>query len=532
MNPETVNLINRLYPEIRDDLLTALVGGIVNEPIIFDEKIDLYRLSQPASDIRSITGTNKTQNFTFQKEIDFLFSEGDNAVIWQFNNKDAKLPDDDTIFYVDYFTPNSRSPITDINIGSVSRTISEAIGREIAVVYQQINQAYLAGFIDTATGKSLDLVVSILGITRKTKGGAIGLVTFFRDPVVDGNITIPEQTLLNTSKGEATFETTQLRTLQRGQVRIDVPVSASEKSPGKEGIVKAGTITTLIQPIAGINRVTNFEATALGSEDETDEQLRLRAKAALRGIGKGTLAALAKAIFEERGVLAEVWDANSPGGKQSPPGTVNLLIESEPERFPSLRTAVEQTRAAGVQVTLLTRYIYFKPRLIVELIPGLPTASQPKVKDDVIAAVQNYVDGLSSGDAVKGEDVLHAIANIKEIAKVSFADVKTWRADIGKPGAASLTDAILIAVQNTPAKDLEAQRLAIAKVLTEDTAALIPTGNRIPDRSLIQGASGAPALDGEIEAGKFQVTATIGKEKWWIVLDFEPADVDLTESRN
>jgi hypothetical protein len=540
VNPETVNLINRLYPEIRDDLLTALVGGVVNEPIIFDDKVDFYGLAQPAQNVRSITGTatpkgtDRPQAYTFQKGIDFLFSEGDNAIVWQ--QKDGTLPDDGTIFYVDYFARNSSSPITDINVGSVSRTICEAIGREIAVVYQQINQAYLAGFVDTAQGKSLELVVSILGITRKTKGNAIGQVTFFRDLTVDGNITINEGTNLSTLKGEATFVTTEIRTLQRGQVRIDVPVRASDNSSGQVGEVKAGAITTLAQPIAGIARVTNFDATALGSEDETDDQLRARAKVALRGAGKGTLAALAKAIFDQRATLVEVWEPNSPPAKQSNPGTVALLVESEPKRFPSLQTAVEQTRAAGVQTTLVARYIYFKPRIVVELMPGLPAVAKPKAIDDIIAAIQAYVDGLSSGKPVVGQDLLKAIATVKEVAKdptgkpkAKIIEVTTWRSDVGQPGTASLADAIFTAVQGVPATDSEAQRAAIAQILTDTAPSLIPTGRRIPDRSLIQGLKGAPAKDGEIEAGQFQVVAKVGTEDWWIVLDLEPADIVLVE---
>lgn len=539
MNPETVHLVDRLYPEIRDDLLTALVGGVVNEPLLFDDKVDLYRLSQATRDVRSITGvatvpapdgTKQQQRYTFQRVVDYEFSEGDNAIVWL---QGGQLPDDNTVFYVDYFTQSSRSPLTDINVGSVSRTICEAIGREIAVVYQQINQAYRAGFIDTATGRSLDLVVAILGIKRKTKDAAVGQVTFFRDLAVEGSITLPEGALLSTAKGEATFVTTQLRTLQKGQVRIDVRVRATDKFSGTAGIVKTGEINTLMQPIAGVARVTNFEPTALGAEDETDEELRARAKVALRGAGKGTLAALAQVIFENRGLLAEAWDPNGPEAKQAPIGTVSLLIEAEPERFPSILTAVEQTRAAGVQTSLIARYIYFKLRMVVTLVPGLPAFAKPKVVEDVIAAIQGYVDSLESGQPVLGEKVLEAIASVKEIARdpatgkplVKIAEVVTWRADVGQPRAANLADAILTAVQGVQPSDVEGQRTAITQVLNQEAPSLIPTGRRIPDRSLITKPSGETARDGDIETGQFQVQATLGSEKWWIVLDLEPADI-------
>lgn len=542
MNLETLNLIERPYQEIVDDILTAIVGGVVNEPIYFDLKEDLYPLSQPSSDVRGITGAivlpgadgePQLIHHTFQKTVDFIFSEGDNAVVWQ---DGGTKPQDETIFYVDYFRRDSRSPLSDINVGSVTRTLSEAIGREIATVYQQINLAYLSGFVDTASGQSLDLVVAILGVKRKTKEFAQGLVTFFRDPVAgDGNITIPENTLLSTEKGEATFVTVELRTLQRGQARIDVPVRATFASKGEAGIVKAGAITTLAQPITGISRVTNFEATFLGAENETDEQLRARAKAKLRAIGKATIAALANVIFEGRAKLSEVFDPNSPPDKRTAPGTVALLIESEPERFLSLQAAVEQTRAAGVAVTLVARYVFFKPRLIAKIAPGLTSAGKEKLRGQIIEAMQKYIDGLSSGDPATGDEILKAIKTVKEVKEVKIVDVLASQSDIGQPGPEGLVKLLLDAINrgrsnevatDSAARD-EALQVALSNVL--EGVSLTPTGARIPNRGLVKGPSGQRATDAELEAGTFQVEAVVNGDKWWVVLDVEPADIVLSE---
>jgi Baseplate J-like protein len=252
VNAETVNLLNRPYAQIVDDILTAMVGGVVNEPIMFDVNRAHYPLSHPATDIRSVTGTVTVQaasgtpqvnQITFQIGVDYIFSQGDNSVAWVTG---AAHPDDQSVFYVDYFRQDATaiSPLTDVNIGSVTRTLSEAVGREIATVYEEINQAYLAGFVDTATGSSLDRVVSILGVVRKTKELAIGLVTFFRDTGSNtGSITIPQGTAMRTSKG-VVFETSDLATLQLGQLRLDVPVRAGDASKGPAGIVKAGEINT------------------------------------------------------------------------------------------------------------------------------------------------------------------------------------------------------------------------------------------------------------------------------------------------
>jgi hypothetical protein len=518
MNQQTETLITRPYQEIVDDVLTAIVGGVVNEPILFDIKSDLYRLSEPADDIRGITGKANGKPYTFLKEIDYFFNEGANGVEWE---STGTRPDDNSEFRVDYFRPNSRSPLTDINVGSVTRTLSEAISREISTVYEQINLAYLSAFIDTAEGRSLELVVAILGITRKTKEAAVGLETFFRQSGAVGNITIPEGTVLATAAG-IIFETTQPRTLQQGQLRIDAPIRATADFKGDKGKVAAGTINQLMQPIVGIARVTNFDATFLGAEDESDVELRLRAKAALRSLGKATLAALRRVVFEGRGNLTEVWDPDGPPDHRSDPGTVTLLIEAEPERFASLNGAVQETRAAGVQATVISRYVFFKPRIFATIAPGLTAAGKLKVVDEVIAALQAYVDGLSSGQPAEGQAMLAALGGVEDVTEVRIVDVLVWRSDLDRPATESLVEVILTAV--VAGSDEASLRSAITAALQE-TPPLVPTSTRIPDRRLLLGPDGQPATDEQIESGDFQVAATVAGEPWWVVLDMVAADV-------
>ena len=527
MNQNTADLIDRPYQEIVDDILTAVVGGVVNEPIIFDLKILLYPLSEPALDVRKITGSAKGErSYTFQKGIDFTFSAIGNIITWQ---EDGTSPIDGSTFYVDYLRKESRSPLTDVNVGSVSRTLCEAIGREIATVYQQINLAYLSAFIDTAEDKSLDMVVAILGLQRLTKEYAVGQVTFFRDPAVEGNITIQDGTLLRTKDGKI-FRTTQLSTLQRGQVRINVAIRSTDKFKGDDGRVESGSITELAVPIAGISRVTNFDATFLGAGDETDDELRSRAKAAMRAAGSGTLAAIAQAVFEDRATLSEVMDPNGPPDKRSDPGTVMLMVECEPERFSGLRAKIEETRAAGVYASVVAHYVFFKLRVQAKITAGLPPAGKAKVIDDIIAAVQAYTDGLGSGDSAMGQDVLKAIEKVKDVSEPKIKDVVTWRTDLGPSSADTTVDLIMKAIESSPSGDQDALRRSITDAITAEASSTSPTGERIVDRNLVQGSPGERATDDQIMNGNFQIAATVDGERWWVVLDMEPADVLLKEA--
>lgn len=522
MNGDTATLIHRPYGDLVDDILTSVVGGVVNEPIRFDLKVLTYPLAEPAGGVRGITGTAGQQPRTFVLDIDFAFGAATNVVIWL---EDGTLPDDDTTFYVDYFRVESRSPLSDINVGSVTRTLSEAVGREIATVYEQINLAYLSAFVDTATGKSLDYVVSILDVVRKTAEFAEGLVTFFRAAGVDGNITIPAGTRL--AGGGVVFVTTQPRTLQRGQVRIDVPARADTGFAGDAGLVAAGVISELTQPVAGIERVTNLDPAIRAAADETDDELRDRARAALRALGKATLSALDRVIREGRGKPVEFFDPNSPPSNRSDPGTVTVVVDAEPERLPSLTAAVHDTRAAGVLATLVARYVFITPRITATITPGISAPGQAQIASDVVAALQAVVDALTAGDAADGAAMLGAVKAVDDITDATIVDVVVARADLsGDTGDGTLIDALLTAVATAPPDGLRAALTAAV----ETAGSQAPTGARIPDRSLLVGPTGALATDEEIEAATFSVSATVDGEQWWIALDMAATDVALQEA--
>lgn len=539
MNPAAAILIERPYQEVVDDILTAVVGGVVNEPIYFDVKETAYPLSQPASDVRTVVGTRlvlangvtQPARYIFQKDFDYVFSPLDNSIAWQ---SGAAQPADETVFYVDYARKTSLSPLTDINVGSVTRTLSEAVAREMTTVYQQINLAYLSGFVDSATGQALDFVVSILDVQRRTAEFAAGLVTFFRDSAAgDGNIYLPAGTVLSTAKGDAFFETAEPRTLQRGQARVDVPVRATGKSKGPSGIAPAGAITTLAQAITGISRITNFDATILGAADETDDDLRARAKATMQGVGKATIAALMRVIFDEHAKFNEIRDPNSPLLTRSDAGTVSLLVDTPPERFINLSSAIQEVRAAGVYASVVARYVFFKPKLVATVAAGISSAGKVKLVQQIITAMLQYVDGLGSGTPAVAKELVKAITDaVKEISgsdKLQFRDVMAWRADVGNPSADPIVDALAGAVALTPAGDDAALRAALKAVVTET---VVPPFSelRIPDRGLVQGPTGQRATDADIEAANFSVVATVaGDPNWTVALDSEPADIVLVE---
>src|SRR5260370_38944629 len=104
------------------------------------------------------------------------------------------------------------------------------------------------------------------------------------------------------------------------------------------------------------------------------------------GGGSANAPGLVKVIFGERARGIEIWDPNSPAPNNSPPGQVTLQIQTEPARFLSIQSAVEETRAAGVQAVVVAKYVDFPPRMVLTIAPGAAAGGKGKLTRQVIDA--------------------------------------------------------------------------------------------------------------------------------------------------
>lgn len=164
------------YRDIVEDILEQITKGVAKEKHVYETAKVKYALEfKPVRRIVRIEGIRGGEGHSFENAIDYVLSN-DGMLEWIGTNK----PDEKSEFKVSYVFSDP-SNITDVNTGSVVRTIVEAISRELDFVYAQMDQVYKSGFVDTATGNALDLVASILGIQRKTPTRSTGYVTFWRN---------------------------------------------------------------------------------------------------------------------------------------------------------------------------------------------------------------------------------------------------------------------------------------------------------------------------------------------------------------
>lgn len=196
-------------------------------------------------------------------------------------------------------------------VGAWSRSVHD-------VQEQQLEDVYDAAYIDSATGADLDNVVSILGISRQESQRATGMVSFERNDEAVTDYTIPEGTPIQTGGDEPViFRTTNETTISEGDTSTTVNIRAVDG--GVRGNVAAGSITVMPTPPSGVESAINYTPTGdsdlsdlndddyvTGTNTESDDELRERAKSAVSGGAVATRDAIYSALVND---LPEVQSA-------------------------------------------------------------------------------------------------------------------------------------------------------------------------------------------------------------------------------
>jgi uncharacterized phage protein gp47/JayE len=308
---------------------------------------------------------------------------------------------------------NADIGITNIMPGSVIRTIVEALLAETDIQNYTVDQIYKAMNIDTATGIDLDNIVAILGVTRKKATYAEGIVTFGRSDIYDTDIAIQYAQMVSTRKNNSngiTYEFIVIddnAKLKAGELQTIVNIRSTE--PGAM-YLPAGSITIMNTPVIGIEYVTNLTEFRGGTDEETDESLRQRAKQALAGLGKGTNAALRSALLNVSGVVdAIVLDLNRGVGTSD-----IVVITNDMPPSTALMNEIEYiiniTKSAGIDVGTIYPSIYTQDiSVTITDITGA-VVSQDNINSAGNAIVE-YCNSMSVGDVLIVSQLERVIGN-------------------------------------------------------------------------------------------------------------------------
>jgi len=261
-----------------------------------------------------------------------------------------------------------QTTLTNLNPGSVVRTVLEVIAKVFSELYQLVLTVTRAGFVQTAEGKWLDLKVRELGLVRKPGTLAGGYVTFYRKAAKDEAVIIPEGTIIKTfpsSRGDVyRFRTRAEAVIEAGASEVFTEADAVEI--GSAYNVGKGTITKMSSYISGVDGVINKDIDLgsglrgwqinIGTNPETDDTLRNRAIYRWDELGVGGNAdAYRSWVLAVPGITSVQILDNFPFG----PGTVGLIVASEnglptPELINAVHEWVSQKKPLTATIHVLS----------------------------------------------------------------------------------------------------------------------------------------------------------------------------------
>lgn len=170
-------------------------------------------------------------------------------------------------------------------IGQLIGVISE----RLAILWALSEAVYYSKYPRTAQDASLDNAVSITGLTRLSATFSMGVITITG---IAGTLVPAGFQVSITGDTDAAFVTIASATIEIGGT-VDVEIRAVTAGAL---VALAGTITVISNPLTGVTSVTNAADIEVGSDRETDAELRLRQQEFLQAPGTSSVEGIRAAI--------------------------------------------------------------------------------------------------------------------------------------------------------------------------------------------------------------------------------------------
>lgn len=231
---------------------------------------------------------------------------------------------------------------------SFVRALYAPVARRFNQAQQDIGLVLESAQIDHAEGRALDYLTALIGVNRQPSRKATGSARFMRDSASSTHdYTIPRGTIVQTEGTDPIrFETTESATLAVDTTHVEVPIK--ERDGGIRGNVGANTLRVMPSPPSGIDAVTNPEATDGGRDEETDPELRERAKKQLSAGSRASPDALISAVQLIEGVKSVsifINDTDTTDADGLPPHSFEMVIEGGDGE--TIAEVIGETMAAG-----------------------------------------------------------------------------------------------------------------------------------------------------------------------------------------
>ncbi|MCR5337618.1 MAG: baseplate J/gp47 family protein [Lachnospiraceae bacterium] len=160
--------------------------------------------------------------------------------------------------------------------GDERRIFAEGLVALFLNMFSTIEDTAKQTMLRWARGEFLDIIGEDKGCTRLEAEKASCTVRYAMNEAFTLSISIPEGSRVETQEG-LQFATTRDAVLLAGSTYVDVPVEAVEGGEKYNGIIPGG-ICIMTDLISYIDTVTNQDTTSGGTDRETDDDYRERAR--------------------------------------------------------------------------------------------------------------------------------------------------------------------------------------------------------------------------------------------------------------
>lgn len=294
----------------------------------------------------------------------------------------------------------------DLSENSFAGQLLDVVAYELGANWQILESVYYAGYLNTATKSNLDAVAVIQGIARKAAVAAEGIARFSRSSTATQDYVIPAGTRISNSDGTLVFETTAIGTLAINTTYVDIAVQCTEA--GLVGNVAAGVLSHILDPVIGIESVTNQNPMTEGTDAESDAMLRLRTRVPTTA-SKATLIALQQAISAVTGVTAVLITENTTNH------TVTCYVLGGENT--DIEAAIAATRPCGIIASLARPDPV--PVAVTATVLKSSTISQSEVEANVQAALAAFFSSIEISEDIAYSDILRAVANAAGVENVN-----------------------------------------------------------------------------------------------------------------
>lgn len=162
--------------------------------------------------------------------------------------------------------------------GDERRIFGEALVAVVVSMYNTMNDAAKQKMLRYARGDVLDALGERVGVTRIAPTSAMTVLRFSLLEAVGENVIIPQGTRV-TNDSTHYFATTTAAVIPVGELYVDVRAQSVEGGTAYNGI-PIGSINSIVDAVVYVDRVSNITETVGGGDEETDDSLRERIKAA------------------------------------------------------------------------------------------------------------------------------------------------------------------------------------------------------------------------------------------------------------